>query len=57
MVATLALTLFVGVGAAKDGDVLWEANFKGDSKFAPAVVASTDTTKDDPLHPLLTANP
>lgn len=51
MVATLALTLFVGVGAAKDGDVLWEANFKGDSKFAPAVVASTDTTKDAPVTP------
>lgn len=43
MVATIALTLFVGVGAAKDGDLLWEANFNGDSKFAPAVLKSGES--------------
>ncbi|MBE6669854.1 MAG: hypothetical protein E7601_06590 [Ruminococcaceae bacterium] len=51
MVATLALTLFVGVGAAKDGDVLWEANFKGDSKFAPAVLTDKATTADTVVTP------
>ena len=48
MLSSLVLALFVGVGAAKDGDVLWEANFSGaDANFKPELFASDATNKDN----------
>ena len=50
MVATIALTLFVGVGAAKDGDVLFEANFASTSgNYKPDVIYSTLAGDENPV--------
>lgn len=36
MILTVTMTLFIGVLAAKDGDILFEANFNStDANFAP----------------------
>ena len=48
MVSTIVMTLFVGVGAAKDGDLLWEADFKNTAdSFEPELFAQDATNKDN----------
>jgi hypothetical protein len=47
MVSTLVMALFVSV-SAKDGDLLWEADFKNTTdSFNPELFAQDDTNKDN----------
>jgi len=47
MVSAIVMTLFVGVGA-KDGDLLWEADFKNTTDdFNPELFAQDATNKDN----------